>query len=169
MEIADTLEYLLGTWSVRRAIADYRAGVRGSFHGTATVRLLEEGEREPSGAPSLGHPAGAAGAAVAGYEETGSLRLGEHEGAATRQLRFTQGPDGTVMVDFRDGRRFIACDLRTGTWRAAHPCDADRYELRFLVRSQEVLEEHWRVRGPSKDYEAWTTLRRVGAEGPGPV
>jgi hypothetical protein len=68
-QIADTLGFLLGTWQVTRSIDDRRAGVHGSFHGTAVL----------AGAP--GADLSAPGAR-ARYTETGTLRYGTHTGPA---------------------------------------------------------------------------------------
>lgn len=144
MRVGDTYRFLVGSWSLNRTIADYESGLRGWFHGTAEL-----------------HPAGSGPAwGPARYDEVGQLRLGAYEGAARRSLVFVPREDATVLVNFGDGRRFIECDLRTGLWHARHLCGDDTYELTFDVRSPDVLDEHWRVRGPSTDYEAWTTLRR---------
>ena len=44
--------------------------------------------------------------------------------------------------------------------QAVHQCRADRYEITYLVLSEDVMEERWRVRGPDKDYQATATLIR---------
>ena len=144
MEIADTFELLVGRWTVRRTISDHRTGVRGSFDGTA--ELARSGR---DGAPD-----------AARYREVGVLRYGAYEGTAGRQLGYRRREDGSVLVTFPDGRTFVDCDPRGGSWHAEHRCGEDRYELAFAVRSPDVLDERWRVRGPAKDYDAWTTLSR---------
>lgn len=149
MEVTDTLAHLVGMWTVERTIRDHRAGADGSFEGALSVTT------EPGG---LG-----ARHRRARYEERGRFRLGGHDGPAARSLLCAGREDGSALLHFPDGRPFVVCDLRSGTWRACHPCAEDRYDLRFTVVAAAVLEEHWRVRGPAKDYEAWTTYRRVGA------
>lgn len=149
MEVTDTLAHLIGTWTVARTIRDHRAGADGSFEGTLSVTPEPGGRAAPHWR--------------ARYEERGRFRLGAHDGPAARSLVCVGREDGSVLLHLPNGRPFVVCDLRSGTWRACHPCAEDRYDLRFTVVAAEVLEEHWRVRGPAKDYEAWTTYRRVGA------
>lgn len=154
--VPGTLDLLLGCWSVERTLSDYRSGIDGSFRGSAEVSLLggRGGDRDrPGGERAPGE--------WARYEEVGRLRFGGHEGPAARSLRYLGRPDGTVLAVFPDGRPFVECDLRGGWWEGEHRCGADRYGLSFHVRSPDAIEEHWRVRGPSKDYEAWTVLRHV--------
>jgi hypothetical protein len=147
MEIPDTVGFLLGTWDVDRSIADHRSLVSGSFRGTAVVAA------EPRPGPG--------GGSRARYEETGELRFGSHAGPASRRLEYAAARDGgAVSVRFADGRPFVDLDLGGGRWQAVHQCGADRYELTTVVRSHDVVEERWRVRGPAKDYDAVTTLTR---------
>jgi hypothetical protein len=145
--IADTLGFLLGTWLVNRTIDDRRAGIRGSFDGTAVVG---------------GSPGGdlAAPGARARYTETGTLRYAAHTGPAQRLLDATRLPGGAVLLSFTSGQPYIELDLSTGLCERRHPCAADTYDSVILVRSPDELEERWLVRGPAKDYTAVTTLRR---------
>ncbi|MEP7023777.1 MAG: DUF6314 family protein [Actinomycetota bacterium] len=169
-QVTDTLGFLLGTWQVTRSIDDRRAGVRGSFDGTAVVAGLEGagGLAGSSGLAGTAGPAGAPGGdllrpgAQAGYTETGTLRFGMHQGPARRQLTVTRLDGGAVLLSFADGRPYIELDLSTGSCARTHPCRADTYEVTILVRSHDELEERWWVRGPAKDYRAVTTLLRLG-------
>jgi hypothetical protein len=94
------------------------------------------------------------------YLETGELRFGTHCGPATRTLDYQGRTDGTVDVRFADGHLFYRLDLRSGRCEAVHQCRADRYEITYLVLSEDVMEERWRVHGPGKDYRATATLIR---------
>ncbi|MHB1570149.1 MAG: DUF6314 family protein [Solirubrobacteraceae bacterium] len=141
IDVDDTLDFLVGTWSLSRELADHRTGARGSFTGTAVLR--------PVRAPAPG----------AEYEEVGRIRLGGHEGPAQRQLRWLRA-EGAVQVLFADGRPFFELDLRDGSCRVEHQCRADLYELSFQLADPDRLQERWRVRGPSKDYDAFTTWTR---------
>ncbi|HZE05330.1 MAG TPA: DUF6314 family protein, partial [Solirubrobacteraceae bacterium] len=114
MEIADTLAFLLGDWSLQRTLTDHRAGAEGLFQGTARLH--------PSGAPD-------APPRRARYEERGRLRYRDHETTAFRTLDYRATGTGAVAVSFSDGRPFFELDLRTGTCRATHPCGEDVYEL----------------------------------------
>jgi uncharacterized protein DUF6314 len=144
MEIPDTLGFLLGTWELIRSYTDHRSGSASSFQGQAVLAMDAT-----------------AGLERARYEETGQLCLGSHQGPASRSLEYLRRPDGTVML-YRPGRQpYVDLDLTSGAWDAVHPCGADRYEISTIVRSPDVVQEYWRVRGPEKDYTAVTTLRRV--------
>jgi hypothetical protein len=155
MEIADTLDFLLGTWQLTRLIEDHRSGVPGSFDGRAT---LAEPRAEGNGAPL----------ALAAYDEQGELCVGTRRAPATRRLAYARLANGTAMVYFFDGRPFVDLDLRSGEWWSVHPCHEDRYETTTVVRSADVVEERWRVRGPAKDYDAVTTFVRL-TPGTGPL
>jgi Family of unknown function (DUF6314) len=145
MVVTDTLDFLVGTWKVERSIEDHSSGLSGHFQGTAVL---------------AGVPQDAAAVTRASYQETGELRFGDHAGPARRGLDYVRA-DGAVMLYFADGRPYVDLDLRSGTWRAEHPCVADLYEVTTIVRSPDELRELWRVRGPDKNYDATTTLRRV--------
>lgn len=148
MEIFDTLGFLLGTWNLDRSIEDRQSGTRGSFHGTAVVAVETGRDRALDGRAS--------------YDETGELCFGAYTGPASRHLAYAVGPDGgAVLISFADGRPFIDLDLRSGRSHSVHQCRDDRYELTTIVRSHRVVEEHWHVTGPAKDYDAVTTLVRA--------
>jgi hypothetical protein len=140
MQIADTLAFLLGTWQLRRTIADHRSGKDGLFTGRGVL----------------------AGAGRARYDEHGELSFGAHRGPATRHLEYAPLDSGAVFLYFRDGRPFVDLDLRTGEWRSTHDCGEDRYQIRTVIRSAATVTEHWRVRGPDTSYDAVTTWRRIG-------
>ena len=140
MEVRDTLVYLTGRWALTRDLVDHMTGVSGSFAGEARVQTYGRRGR---------------------YEEHGRVRLGTYEGRAERALELV-GTDGSaVEVLFTDGRPFFELDLVSGTHRAVHECSADLYELEFEVGSADLLVERWRVRGPTKNFDARTRwLRR---------
>ncbi len=148
MEVVDTLSFLLGTWGLARSIEDRRADALGSFRGLATVAGAPEDAPERGG---WGH-----------YQESGELRFGSRTVPAWRRLEIRRQVGGAAMLLFLDGRPFVDLDLRDGECRRVHRCGADRYEITTVVRSGALVEEHWRVRGPTKDYEATTTLTRLG-------
>lgn len=139
VEIESTLSFLLGCWSIERRIDDHRERVRTRFSGEAVVA------RE-------------ADAAV--YRETGEIRHGGYRGPARRTLLLAELADGTVQVDFQDGRPFLELDLGAGSWSAVHPCRADSYMMGFEVLDAGRIRETWRVRGPAKDYAAETIWQR---------
>lgn len=148
IELADTLGFLLGRWSVLRRVQDHVAERQLVFEGEARV--------EPGGP-----------GASARYEESGHTMMGSYRGRAGRHLDVLGRPDGSALFRFTDGRPFIVCDLRCGRWQATHPCGADLYEISFRVDAPDRLEERWRVVGPDTDYEALTWL--VRKTGPGPA
>jgi hypothetical protein len=147
MEVADTLAFLTGSWRLVRQIEDHRAATVGSFAGSAV--WLPRHRR----------------CGVADYEEVGELRYGAYRGPAKRRLTYVGSPDGAVAIEFVDGRPFVGLDLRAGGWRSEHRCGEDRYQIATTVVSSTVVRERWQVRGPSKDYEAVTTLVRTRSPG----
>jgi hypothetical protein len=141
-----TQDFLRGSWWAERELADHRSGQPGSFLGMATFTA----ERTD---PSAG---------LLAYHERGELRFGRHHGPASRSLLYRPRPDGSSEVLFADGRPFYLLDLRTGYWQAEHPCGADHYLVTVRVLGADRLTEHWRARGPEKDYSMTTTLTRIG-------
>ncbi len=146
--IVDTYRFLLGEWRIGRTLTDHRLHGSGQFSGTATVTPCGLGPQE-----------------AAEYREVGELRFGAHRGAAFRSLRYLREQDGAVTVTFEDGRRFVACDLRSGSCDATHLCGDDRYDVCWRVVTHDVLVERWRARGPCKDYEARCVLSRARGSG----
>ena len=146
--IADTLSFLIGNWDIRRSITDHLSATDGSFAGRAT--LVVQGDGRGPGRPD-----------EALYRESGNASFGTHTGPATRELRYVRRGESAVMLYFSDGRPFVDLDLTRGEWRSLHPCGEDRYETVTIVRSENTVEERWRVRGPAKDYEAVTFLTRL--------
>ena len=165
MRVSDTLAFAAGHWRIERVLADHRSGTQGRFTGSAT--LSEPAPGSHAGAPQP--PANRSrrtrrwphdpGPELC-YLETGELRFGTHTGPATRTLRYQGRPDGTVDVRFADGHFFYRLDLRSGRCVAVHQCRADRYEITYLVLSENAMEERWQVQGPGKDYQATATLIR---------
>jgi hypothetical protein len=171
MQIADTLGFLLGEWQVTRSIDDRRQGVTGWFEGTASFEGTAwfEGTASFEGTAWFGEtpdgdqaPPGRGGGpgSRARYLESGELHLGSHTGLARRRLECRRLHDLAVMLHFSDGRPFVDLDLRSGAWRSDYLCGEDRYQLSTVVHSRDVVRERWRVEGPTKDYEAVTTLTR---------
>ncbi len=143
-QIADTLSFLLGQWDLSRSIQDHRSGTHGLFSGRAVLTAT---------------------AGRARYDEEGELSYGAHHGPASRHLEYARLDDASVFLYFSNGRPFVDLDLRTGAWRSTHDCGADRYEIETVVRSDRVVHEYWRVRGPDTSYDAVTTLLRSGPSG----
>jgi hypothetical protein len=153
MGTVDTLSFLLGTWSIERAIDDRRSGLRGTFVGTATLIALSA-DSDDECTPR------------ARYEEAGELSFGAYKGLARRTLDYVRRNDGAVALRFGDGRPFVDVDLRDGVWQGVHPCREDRYDMTMIARSRNVVEERWQVRGPETDYDAYATLTRLPGTGP---
>ncbi|MGI8451862.1 MAG: DUF6314 family protein [Streptosporangiaceae bacterium] len=153
MRVSDTLAFAAGHWRIERVLDDHRSGTQGRFAGRAA---LTEPCLPGAAIPGTGPAPGTA----LQYLETGELRFGTHTGPATRALRYQGLPGGAVDVRFTDGHLFYRLDLRSGRCAAVHHCGADRYEITYLVLGEDVMEEHWRVHGPDKDYDATATLTR---------
>ena len=97
------------------------------------------------------------------FDETGVVRFGEYSGRANRHLYFAFGSDSVIDVSFADGHHFIDLDLRDDVSTDHHQCHSDGYDIMTLVRSDDLIEERWRVTGPAKDYEAVTFMTRITA------
>jgi len=148
MKVVDTLSFLLGKWTLERVLTDYRSRTDGRFEGSATIARAQSGQDSALGTR-------------AHYDEKGTLRFGRHVGPASRRLEFVRLESTIVMLHFTDGKPFVDLDLRSGAWRSTHPCGEDHHEIFTVVRSPGQVEEHWRVRGPTKDYDAVAILRRL--------
>lgn len=167
MRVSDTLAFAAGHWRIERVLADHRSGTQGRFTGSATLSDPAPSDPAPGdlvpGDPALSEaddPGPTPSRPALRYLETGELRFGTHSGPATRTLCYQGRPDGTVDVRFTDGHLFYRLDLRSGRCVAVHQCRADRYEITYLVLSENAMEERWQVQGPGKDYQATATLIR---------
>lgn len=150
VEIVDAVGFLLGKWWLSRSIEDHQSGIHASFQGTA--ELFED---EPDSSSVIG--------GRAHYEEKGELHYGSYRGPAFRRLDYVRSDDASAMLYFADGRPFVDLDLRNGTWQSSHLCANDHYEIFTLVRSSTIVNESWRVWGPSTNYEAATMFTRMGS------
>ena len=167
MRVSDTLAFAAGHWRIERVLTDHRSGTQGRFTGSSTLSdpaLSDPAPGDPApGDPALSEsddPGPTLSKPALRYLETGELRFGTHTGPATRTLCYQGRPDGTVDVRFAGGHHFYRLDLRSGRCVAVHLCRADRYEITYLVISENAMEERWQVRGPGKDYQAAATLIR---------
>jgi hypothetical protein len=148
VEIVDTFGFLVGRWRVTRSIEDHWNQSSGWFEGVATFAQGDSAapERERS----------------AHYDESGQLYFGDHTSAVQRHLDYRERVDGSVGLYFADGREFVDLNLGVGVWNSFHLCGNDKYSVATVARSQDIVEEHWQVRGPTKGYDAQTTLTREG-------
>lgn len=137
----DVLARFAGTWSVDRGVADARAGLDGTFRGTATST-----------------PTGDGGLACV---EEGVLAFGGDVRPAGRRLLLRSDGDGAVDVLFGDGRPFYRFDLRDDRWSGVHGCGDDTYTVRGRFVGEDAYEEVWHASGPRKDYRLTTTYRRL--------
>ena len=140
--VQDLAGFLAGRWRVRREVVPVRGVPAGGFEGEATFAPIAGGELL--------------------YREHGTVHIGDHHGEASRTLRYRV--DGArAVVCFDDGRLFHDLDLRTGTWRADHPCGDDLYRGRFTVTGPHAWEQRWSVRGPTEAYRMRTRLDRLAS------
>lgn len=143
MEIADTLDFLLGRWEIVRFLTDHANERTGVFRGTVEVSF---------------HPGTADDVS---YREVGLLRLGTQLSKAQRSLACRRAPRGAVTTFLPAGDPFIELDLTSGSCDAEHRCGDDLYRLAFYLLSPDCIEESWQVSGPTKAYEASATLTRL--------
>jgi hypothetical protein len=156
MDNPEILDFLLGSWRAERVIEDHRIGRRGTFVGTSTFTEFERPDKSPL-------------ERKASFDETGELRFGTYQGTSHRALEYVQIARTLVQIFFTDGQPFICLDLSSGTWQGTHHCVHDYYEITFAIKSNDVLQERWRIQGPNKDYSAEATLTRIGILTPPPI
>jgi hypothetical protein len=137
--IADLAAHLTGTWGVDRELEDRRAGVRGTFHGTAAFA--------PDGAGLR-------------WTEEGVLSFGRHEGPARRELAIVpEGPGWEVR--FADGGLFHALELTAGRADVEHACGQDRHTGSYEADGPDLLVVRWDVTGPQTDVAIVTRYARL--------
>ncbi len=150
VKIVDTLSFLRGRWTLTRALTDHRSGTDGRFEGSLVIAEAQPDQNCPLGPRAR-------------YDEEGTLRFGDHVGPASRTLDLVRLESAVVMLYLTDGTPFVDLDLRSGTWRSVHRCGKDHHEIVTVTRSHGEVEERWRVRGPTTNYDAVAVLRRVGS------
>ncbi len=124
------LDDFLGTWRLRRRIADRRTGETGRLAGEVRFR---------SGAGGLVQ------------EEAGTLVLpGRPPMTATRTYLWRASP-GRLVLSFDDGRPFHAFDAAAPRPVAEHLCGQDLYRVRYAFDRWPNWRSAWRVTGPRKD------------------
>ncbi|QPH53708.1 DUF6314 family protein [Pontivivens ytuae] len=138
-ELPALLRPFAGRWSIRRDIFDLDSQWTGQFKGqgdfvprAAGLDYLEEGELRFAGLPPF---------------------------SATRRYRWEAG-DADILVEFDDGRFFHRFDPLESGAEAAHFCDPDLYEVRYLFDLPSEWRAEWRVEGPRKDYRMVTIYKR---------
>lgn len=134
---------LEGVWKIERAVWDHLRGLRGHFHGTATI-LPDGGGYD--------------------WDERGRLSMGDFEGDSGRRLRIVPAEDGGWEVCFADGRPFHRLDLSGGDCHPVHLCGADTYRGHYALRGPDRMRIVWRVRGPAKDLELVGDYRRAATD-----
>ncbi|MFI5933127.1 DUF6314 family protein [Actinoplanes sp. NPDC051494] len=134
------MRFLHGEWSVHREISDHRSGQSGVFAGKASFAWSGD---------------------ELSYHEDGELSFGAHRGPASRRLIYRAASGYAVAVHFGDGRPFYVLDLSDRKWDADHLCGADLYTVRGRVSGPDSYTEQWHAGGPSKDYDLFTTYRRL--------
>ncbi|KGI81433.1 hypothetical protein IL38_10810 [Actinopolyspora erythraea] len=139
--VLDLEAFLVGSWSLRRAILSTEYERLGEFTGTAWFT--------PSGG-------------VLTYQEQGTLRFGGYQGTAFRRLRYHVTAPGRAEVYFDYGDFFHDLDLREGRCETNHPCRDDLYRGEFDVLDVDTWWQCWRVSGPTKNHLLRTEFRRGG-------
>lgn len=137
--VHDLAAFFLGEWLLSREIFDVDGVGLGTFDGSARFDLDED---------------------VLFYHESGVLRMGQHAGQASRDLRYHLVAPGRAAVYFDYGDFFHELDLRTGHWQARHPCRDDLYRGEFDVFGADSWRQRWDVSGPTKNHVLVTDFRR---------
>jgi hypothetical protein len=147
MKIRNPLSFLAGLWRVDRRIEDFTTGITGSFNGTASFTMPQDRLFEAEPEELI-------------YCEVGELQFGHFSGSSQRELKFSRGENNELHVSFADGRAFVDLDLSGGVASCSHVCGSDQYEVSYNVHSPTIIEEQWHVKGPTKNYRAFTILTR---------
>jgi len=140
--VPDLSHYFTGSWALSRRIIDRRAGIVGRLSGHAQFKPDETG---------------------LGYDESGVVSYGNHEGLAHQSYHWDIHENGLAEVRFKDGRLFHQLDLTTGAAIVDHPCAADQYRGEFRVATQNRWVTLWQITGPRKDLILISRFRRVPA------
>jgi hypothetical protein len=125
-----------------RRIVDRRAGIIGRLSGHAQFKPDEMG---------------------LGYDESGVVSYGNHEGLAHQSYHWDIRENGLIEVRFKDGRLFHQLDLTNGSAAVDHQCTADQYRGEFRLATQNRWVTLWRITGPRKDLTLISLFRRVPA------
>lgn len=128
---------LLGTWHLRRRLADLRTGTAGTVVGTLTLRAARDGVE---------------------WTESGLLRWGGRDVEVTRRYLLRDGVEGW-WVYFDDGRPFHAW---TPGRPVEHPCRADLYRGLVRIDSPQRWRIAWDVVGPAKQQRIISRLTERG-------
>lgn len=124
---------LIGSWSVRRKVIDYRGGGTSAFIGNAIITEHA-------------------------FEEHGQFEVAGTRLDSRRQYRLNM-EDNFVSVLFPDGSDFVRL-FRQPSQRVFHSCGDDSYHGRFIVRGPDQWAEIWSVTGQRKRYRSITLYRR---------
>lgn len=141
MQALHTITLLEGHWLVSRRFSDHRSGQLARFFGRRTVDRTE-------------------------LLEIGRLTVDRGTFSSRRTLSISALTDGSVRFWRPDGSHLFDLDLTCGTWLATHVCGEDRYTICTRLLSADEIHESWKVRGPKKDYDAHTVLRRARTTAP---
>lgn len=133
---------LLGTWDLRRAVQDHRAGTSGTVTGSSALTATGPDEVR--------------------WDESGTMRLGDLVTPVSRTLLVRRVGEGWT-VHFADGRVF-----HDWVWGSSveHACAPDDYTGTLAGDARRWTVE-WRAVGPAKDYRLSSVLTpaAVGAAG----
>jgi Family of unknown function (DUF6314) len=131
---------LVGTWRLRRRLADLHTGTFGAVRGTLTL---------------------AGDAAGVEWSESGVLHWAGREVEVTRRYLLRDGVDGW-WVYFDDGRPFHPW---TPGRPVEHPCRADLYRGLVRLDAPERWRIAWDVVGPAKHQRIVSRLTGLTGRG----
>ncbi|PZM07362.1 DUF6314 family protein [Rhizobium tubonense] len=124
---------LIGSWSVRRKVIDYRGGGALTFIGNAIITEHA-------------------------FEEHGQFQVAGNRLDSRRHYRLNM-EDDFASVLFPDGSHFVRLTCQPSQ-SVSHSCGDDSYHGRFIVRGPDQWAEIWSVAGPRKRYRSITLYRR---------
>jgi hypothetical protein len=137
--VSDLRQFFVGSWRIRRRIADRRLGIGGRMTGKGVFCADAEGLR---------------------YHETGRLQFGAYDGPVCRDYLVSLA-GAIAHFQERDGRHLFQIDLSAGFATIFHHCVSDCYRGRYRVMHEDRFSVCWNVEGPRKNYRMLSIHSRM--------
>lgn len=150
----DLRAYLLGSWSVDRALLDRATGTRGTFTGVVRFTAVNGSADGPADDGGLR------------FHEEGTVSWTSFSGepftgpASRDYLLRPTGALNTLDMFFPDGRPFHRMGFGDQNRRDEHWCDPDTYRVSYTMIGPDEFRFRWDVTGPAKDQLLESVLRR---------
>jgi len=139
--VLDLRQYLLGAWSIDRALEDRLTESDGTFAGRADFASDGEGLL---------------------YREEGRLEMAGYADDVTRTYRWSFSAPERARLWFDDGRPFHELDLTKGRADVRHLCGDDVYDGVYDVTDEDRWRLTWEIKGPRKSLKIDSRYTRIG-------